>query len=138
MNGSHFVRLVSAALTAVVILGCGTEPVVESVSLGIEPIAAVVDGVVQWDPNDGSILYLHASGIPDDELDQVIWTQSGLSIADTLFIGPVLALNAGGEGCGYGGLDFSINVVNPSRNSTASVRVRMARYVCSGSPWTSQ
>ncbi len=117
--------------------GCGEGPLLSTDGIRIEPIAAVENGIAHWDPNDDSTLYMHAVGIPDDELGCVVWTQSGLLLADTIAFGPTLALLAGGKGCGYGGVTFAITAALPSRNESQTISVDMERYMCAGSPWTS-
>lgn len=135
MNGPGLVHELLLLSPVLLLLGCGADPVGTTPSLGIEPIAAVVNGVAQWDPNDDSTLYLHAIGIPDEELGRVLWTQSGLSLSDTVTSGPMLALHAGGNGCGYGGETFTITASLPGRNDAETIAVDMARYLCTGSPW---
>jgi hypothetical protein len=116
--------------------GCGEGAMSPSTGIRIEAIAAVESGIAHWDPNDDSTLYVHAIGIPDDELGRVVWTQRGLSLADTVAVGPTLALQAGDKGCGYGGVTFVITASSPSRNDSRTISVDMERYLCAGSPWT--
>lgn len=121
--------------TAILLSACGESVLSPTNRFRIEPIAVVEGGIAQWDPNDEPTLYLHAIGIADEETDRVTWTQSGLSLADTLAFGPMLALNAGGKGCGYGGVTFTITASLPGRNDEETIAVNMERYLCAGSPW---
>lgn len=138
MSWLHLMRRGILVFPLFLLAACGSKPVGQQDSLRIEPIAAVVNGVAQWDPNIGSTLYLHAIGLPDTELGQVVWSQSGLALENTLSRGAMLALYAGGEGCGYGGVTFSVTASVPGRGVTESISVEMARYICPGSPWAVQ
>lgn len=122
-------------LGCVLMTGCGQEPGLGPKALEIEAIAASVDGTLLWDPNESALLHLHSIGYSDDELEGVVWMQSGLPIPETVGVGSSLALSAGGEGCGYGGVTFTVTATIPGRGDTAWTTVRMDRYICPGSPW---
>jgi hypothetical protein len=52
--------------------GCSETVISPSNGIRIEPIAAIENGIARWDPNDDSTLYMHAIGIPDEELDRMM------------------------------------------------------------------
>lgn len=133
-----FLQLVAIILAVpVLIAGCGeraTEPSSEVRIIGPHP---VVDGVVQWDPNQEPVLALSVvtGRLDPDEADAIQWRQRGWQLDDTGWRGQDLRVHIDSPGCGYGGHDFVIKAILPDGAGSVSVTVWMEPYICPGSPW---
>ena len=125
-------------LSAALLASCGQRVSGSEYSLRILTVAEPQNGTVTWDPNEDDVLLVSADGLPKNQLETIVWRQDGLPVDDSGWLGRDLNLVAGAGGCGYGGLTFTIAATSPDRNDIDSLTVRMERYICSGSPWTSE
>lgn len=125
-------------LSTALLASCGQRVSDPEYKLRILTVAKTQNGTVTWDPNDDDVLWVSADGLPEDQLETIVWRQDGLPVDDSGWLGRDLNLVAGAGECGYGGLTFTITARSPDRNDIDSLTVRMERYICSGSPWTSE